>query len=127
MAAVYAVVCFSQINILIEGAIVSAGASSQVIHGGSLICVERCGQSDQDRVACVVSLAVVIKEEEGMVLHNRSADVSAKLVEVITRLQRGRPASSEGRSQLEIVDGIVGIQAAVAEEFECVAMERIGS
>src|SRR5262245_61828523 len=127
MAAVYAVVYFSQINILIEGAIVSAGASSQVIHGGSLICVERCGQSHQDRVACVVSLAVVIKEEEGMVLHNRSADVSAKLVEVITRLQRSRPAGRKSRCQLEIIDGIVGVERTVAEELECGAMERVAS
>src|SRR5215510_12132193 len=124
MAAVYAVVYFSQINILIEGAIVSAGASSQVIHGGSLICVERCGQSHQDRVACVVSLAVVIKEE-GMVLHNRSADVSAKLVEVITRLQRSRPAGRKSRCQLEIIDGIVGVERTVAEELECGAMEGV--
>src|SRR5215469_5840387 len=97
MTIVDAVIHFSQVNVLIEGAIVGVGSSSQITHCGSLKRIGRRGQRDQNRVTGIISLAVVIEEKERVVLDNGPANVSAKLVEMVAGLQRSRPAGGKSR------------------------------
>src|SRR5581483_730549 len=90
----------AQINVLVEGAVVRIGPRGQIIHGSRLKSIDRRGQSDENRISRVVPLSVVVEEEEGAVFDDGTTQVSAKLVEVVPRLERHRTPRSHRRRSL---------------------------
>src|SRR5262249_37941826 len=102
------VIDLAEINILIEGAVVIADAWLQVIYGRYLIGSGRRGQSDQHGISGRIPLAVVVEKEEKMVLDDRTAHAAAKLIEVVSGLQRRRSALRKIDRALQAVDGVVG-------------------
>src|SRR5215471_1495259 len=120
-------VALAEVNILVEGAVVVIDARRQVVHRSRLERIRRSRQRYQNGITGQVALSIVIEEEEQLVFLYRSTNVAAELVEVISRLQRKWPASALSKCPLQAVDGIVGVQSAIAEELEGRAVIRVGS
>src|SRR5207253_1638780 len=75
--------------------------------------------------AGIVSLAVVVKEKESAVLYDGSADISAKLVEVVAGLNRQGRAGVHCIGALQLIDRIVGVEPAITEELECISVKGV--
>src|SRR3954468_9382096 len=109
---------FAEVHILVEGSVVVVDAWREVIHRRDRSSTDWSWQRDQDGVAGDRALAVIIEEEEQLVLLYRTADVAAELVEVITRLHRQSLARVLCERPLQAVDGIICVQSTIAEELE---------
>ncbi len=110
---------FPEIDVLVEAGDVGLAASEQVLSGRGLGRGDRRGKAEADRDADVVALAVIVEEEEQLVLEDGAADVSAELVVVISGLDGSGGAEAVAEEgQLLAVDLIVCVEAAIAEELK---------
>src|SRR5260370_30725367 len=88
--------------------------------GGSLLIGSGSGwrgYPEKDEIGESVGLPIIIEEEKELLTADRTAEVSAELVEVIGRL----PAA------VDFIDRVVGIEALVAEEFKGRAVEIVAT
>ena len=102
-------IALSQVNILVEGAVVIIDSRIQIVDRRNLIRSDWRGQRYQNGIAGNVALTVVVEEEEEFILLHGSTKVAAKLIEVIAGLQRKGPPSALRKRALQAVDGIIGI------------------
>src|SRR5207245_357994 len=119
-------IAFEQVRVLVKAAGPATGARLE-IGDGLLFEGRRSGDrwnAEHHRVELGVALAVVIKEEKCAVLHDRSADIPSELVEVVTRFAQ----RVEGvQLMVELYDGIIGCQAAVAIELKSSTVQVVGT
>ena len=102
-------IALSQVNILVEGAVVVIDSRIQVVDRRNLTRSDWRGQRYQNGIAGDVALTVVVEEEEEFILLHGPTKVAAKLIEVIAGLQRKCAACALGKRALQAVDGIIGI------------------
>jgi hypothetical protein len=86
------------------------GTSLEIIEGRLLIGRRVCWQPyrQKNQIGQRVALTVVIEKEKQFFADDGTPDVSAELIKVIGRLW----------AAVDFVDGVVGIQAPIAEELK---------
>src|SRR5260370_14660876 len=78
-------------------------------------------------MAVFVGWPVKIEKKKPRFFTYGPANVPAELVEVVTGLNGQRPACGHCRCTLQVINRIVGVESAVAEEFERGAVKYIAS
>lgn len=102
-------VAFSEIDVLIKSAIVVVDARCKVVHCRSLEGIDRSGQRDENLIATDIALAVVVEEEKHFVFYDRTSDIAAELVEVVSRLEWQQLPGILSERALQAVDRIIGV------------------
>ena len=112
-------VSLAEVNVLVLRANPGAGACLEISDGGLLIGSGSCwwGYGEKHQIGECVALPIIIEKEKKFFTDDRTAEVSAELVEVIRRFPEA----------FNLIDGVVGVQALVAKEFKGGAVEIVSA